>query len=65
MIPCVCLKGARVFGAMKGAADGGLDIPHRLIELCYGQHLNLNRVEPDTKSWILLAYCILHCYRMN
>lgn len=50
MIPCVCLKGARVFGAMKGAADGGLDIPHRLIELCYGQHLNLNRVEPDTKS---------------
>ena len=22
--------GARVFGAMKGAADGGIDIPHRL-----------------------------------
>lgn len=21
--------GARVFGALKGAADGGLDIPHR------------------------------------
>lgn len=21
--------GARVFGAMKGAVDGGLDIPHR------------------------------------
>lgn len=21
--------GARVFGAMKGAADGGIDIPHR------------------------------------
>ena len=24
-----CFTGARVFGAMKGAADGGLDIPHR------------------------------------
>ena len=23
--------GARAFGAMKGAADGGLDIPHRYI----------------------------------
>lgn len=23
--------GARVFGAMKGAADGGLDIPHRCV----------------------------------
>lgn len=23
--------GARVFGAMKGAADGGLDIPHRYL----------------------------------
>lgn len=22
--------GARIFGAMKGAVDGGLDIPHRL-----------------------------------
>lgn len=43
MIPCVCLKGARVFGAMKGAADGGLDIPHRLIELCYGQHLKFEK----------------------
>jgi len=21
--------GARIFGALKGAADGGLDIPHR------------------------------------
>lgn len=43
MIPCVCLKGARVFGAMKGAADGGLDIPHRLIELCYGQLLKFEK----------------------
>jgi len=25
--------GARVFGALKGAADGGLDIPHRLVRL--------------------------------
>ena len=24
-----CFTGARVFGVMKGAADGGLDIPHR------------------------------------
>lgn len=23
--------GARVFGAMKGAVDGGIDIPHRLV----------------------------------
>ncbi len=23
--------GARVFGAMKGAVDGGLDIPHRSV----------------------------------
>jgi len=23
--------GARVFGAMKGAADGGIDIPHRYV----------------------------------
>ena len=26
--------GARIFGAMKGAVDGGLDIPHRLIGHC-------------------------------
>ena len=26
--------GARIFGAMKGAVDGGLDIPHRLIDHC-------------------------------
>lgn len=30
--------GARVFGAMKGAADGGIDIPHRyfmtLVLIC-------------------------------
>ena len=25
--------GARVFGALKGAVDGGLDIPHRLVLL--------------------------------
>ena len=24
--------GARIFGAMKGAVDGGLDIPHRWVE---------------------------------
>jgi large subunit ribosomal protein L5e len=24
--------GARVFGAMKGAADGGIDIPHRYLQ---------------------------------
>ncbi|KAJ8300376.1 hypothetical protein KUTeg_021895 [Tegillarca granosa] len=45
--------GARVFGAMKGAADGGLDIPHRLkkctrnamlpSELTHHQNLNLPR----------------------
>ena len=23
--------GARVFGAMKGAVDGGLDMPHRFV----------------------------------
>lgn len=23
--------GARIFGAMKGAVDGGLDIPHRYV----------------------------------
>lgn len=26
--------GARVFGALKGAVDGGINIPHRYIELC-------------------------------
>lgn len=26
--------GARVFGALKGAADGGIDIPHRLVVFC-------------------------------
>lgn len=25
--------GARVFGALKGAVDGGIDIPHRLVKL--------------------------------
>ena len=25
--------GNRAFGAMKGAADGGLDIPHRFVTL--------------------------------
>ena len=28
--------GARVFGALKGAVDGGLDIPHRSTDCCSG-----------------------------
>ena len=30
--------GARIFGAMKGAVDGGLDIPHKLVKV---NHCNL------------------------
>lgn len=26
--------GARIFGVMKGAVDGGIDVPHRLVILC-------------------------------
>lgn len=39
MIFCVCFKGVRVFGVMKGVVDGGLDILYRLIEFCYGWYL--------------------------
>jgi len=31
--------GARIFGAMKGAVDGGLNIPHR-----YGRNPNCNYI---------------------
>lgn len=27
--------GAKIFGALKGAVDGGLDIPHRSVENCF------------------------------
>ena len=35
--------GARIFGALKGAVDGGLDIPHRLLlHYLYKLYIQLN-----------------------
>ena len=33
--------GARVFGAMKGAVDGGLDIPHESVKIQHYCGLNI------------------------
>ena len=48
--------GARVFGAMKGAVDGGLDIPHRFYDHCI--FLSFLKKTPKTRKLVQCKYCL-------
>lgn len=51
--------GARIFGALKGAADGGLDIPHRYF-IHFLQEQRMISDQSDHDQWVTNLRCFFN-----
>lgn len=47
--------GARVFGAMKGAVDGGLNVPHSLKRFP-GYDAEAKKFNAEVHRWVIFSF---------